>query len=97
MRTRILTLGLGCGLVLVAQALVLAVAHAGVPRACVHPQADPFECREQTRRILYDVIPSARIEALREQDRLEERGNEQDRERNQLLRDIRRELQRQRY
>jgi hypothetical protein len=47
--------------------LAPAPAGAGVPRSCIHPQANPIECPKDTRKVLLKVIPSARRRALREQ------------------------------
>ena len=67
---------------------------ADVPRACVHPVADPIRCAEQTRAEHHDLLPTARLRALEAQRRrLERRIPLQDAERNALLLEIREVLE----
>ncbi len=47
--------------------LAPAVAHAGVPRACIHSSYDPIECTRQMRLERNDVLPSARVRRLESQ------------------------------
>lgn len=95
MRQTVIAIGLGA-LLLTAAGLAASVAHAGVPRSCVHPRAHRLECRADTRRVMDQVLPSARLEALhherRDLGRVTTRSN---RERNRLLRGILRELEQQ--
>lgn len=93
MRRSAIAIGIGSGLLLLAGGLVPSVAHAGVPRSCVHPQAQPLECQADTRRVMLKVLPSARLQALRAQEPdLAEAGNLRSRERDRILRDIRRDV-----
>ncbi len=65
-------------------------AGAGVPRACVHPQADRLRCAMETRREHLDLLPTQRLRELRQQfERLAAEAPLQDLERNLLLEDIR--------
>ena len=74
----------------IAAALLLAgigapAARAGVPKACIHPRADPLECPVATREVLLRVLPSARVRALAHQRRaLEREAPLQDRARKRL-------------
>lgn len=80
---------IGIALLLAMQALVPAPSRAGVPRSCIHPRADAIQCPRDTRRVLLDVIPSARRNALRLQRPALERTVElQSLERNELLEQI---------
>lgn len=74
-----------------AHALAPAVASAGVPRSCVHPNNDPIECPRETRLEHLDVLPSARLRVLQSQRPVLERTvvPVQDQERNTLLEQIR--------
>ena len=93
MPQRAVAVGLGLGLLLGAWTLASTVAHADVPRSCVHPRIDRLACQAETRRVQHEVLPSARLQVLREQEAaLAEVGTLQERERNELLRQIRREL-----
>ena len=92
MRSGWIASGIGVALVLAA-GLGAPAARAGVPRACIHPQADPLECPRQTRQVLLRVLPSARVRALEGQQReLERTAPLQDRTRNRLIREIRNSL-----
>ena len=66
---RVITLAslAGLGVLSVGQMLAPAVAHAGVPRACIHPSSDPIECTRQMRLERNDVLPSARVRRLKRQ------------------------------
>ena len=80
---------LGFALLLATQAFLPSPAHAGVPRSCIHPRADAIQCPRDTRRVLLDVIPSARRNALRAQRPALERTVElQSLERNEILEQI---------
>jgi len=89
MRTWILVAAFGCSFGLGPQALQPSVAHADVPRSCVHPQADPLACARDTREVTHRVLPSARLRALRQRRRAYERvAPLEDRERNRTLESI---------
>ncbi|MDH3284773.1 MAG: hypothetical protein OEQ13_08525 [Acidobacteriota bacterium] len=89
MRAGWIAAGIGVGLLLVA-GLRAPTARAGVPRACIHPQADPIECPAETRRVLLRVLPASRVRALaRQRIELERTAPLQDRERNELIEQIR--------
>jgi hypothetical protein len=78
------------GLLLGVRALVPSLAHADVPRSCVHTSYDPIECPRETRLVHRDVLPSARLKALDEQRRRIERAIPlQEEERQILLEEIR--------
>lgn len=49
-------------------------ARAGVPRSCIHPQADVLACLDDTRRLTERVMPAARVRALRAQRRYPRRA-----------------------
>jgi hypothetical protein len=72
MRVGWIASGIGVALLLAA-GLGAPAARAGVPAACIHPQVDPLECPRQTRRLLLEVLPSARVRALEKQRRELER------------------------
>ena len=76
-----------------ASALSPAAAHAGVPRSCIYPNSDALACPRDTRLVTLDVLPSARVRALKQQRAQRERvAPLQDGERNHLLEGIRDEL-----
>lgn len=77
------------GLGLAGLALQPDAAQAGVPRSCVHPQADPLACARDTRAVTHRVLPAARLRALRRQQREYERvAPREDRVRNRTLESI---------
>ena len=91
---RALLCSIGWGICLVSPVLA-PPASAGVPRSCIHPQANPLECPRDTRRVTHSVLPRARVKALRQQRRqLEREAAFEDRQRNRILRDIREGLRR---
>ncbi len=95
MRRRGPSVALEISLLLAGSLLAAPHARAGVPRSCIHPQADALECPRDQRRTLLKVIPSARVRALHAQRRDFERTTTlRDLERNRILWDIRRALRR---
>ncbi len=96
MSSRLITLAsLTCLAILsTGQMLVPAVAHAGVPRACIHSSYGPIECSRQMQLERNDVLPSARVRRL-ERLRLEDQQIVvplQAAERNRLLNEMLYEL-----
>jgi hypothetical protein len=89
MRKWVFAVLLGCVAGFAASALPTDAARAGVPRSCVHPQADPLACARATREVTHQVLPAARVRALRRQHRTYERvAPREDRERNRTLESI---------
>ena len=89
MRTWLLVATFGCVFGLAALALAPDSARAGVPRSCVHPQADPLACARDTRAVTHRVLPAARLRALHRQRRAYERvAPREDRVRNHTLESI---------
>lgn len=92
LRPRVL-LVIGCAICLAGAGLAPLPARGGVPRSCIHPRANPLECPRDTRLVTLDVLPLARVKALRQQRRQRRRvAPYEDRRRNQILEDIRDEL-----
>jgi hypothetical protein len=88
-----IAIGFGIVFLLTAPLLGASVARAGVPRSCIHPNADPIECPRDTRRVMREVLPSARVRELQKQrPELERTVPLQAEERNEILREIRRML-----
>ena len=94
MRTGTLALMLGLAFALSEAALAPQVASAGVPRSCVHPQADALACPRDTRSVTHRVLPARRVRALRAQQRAYERASRRDavRMNDFTLRELRDEL-----